>query len=410
MKLFVKHRSMAIAFIAMLFIASCEKEPITCQYDDGGTGSLEGFPSYLVNCVATDFETPITNPVNGQKFNHQKFVLALNDSLLNLGGVQYAIMQNGFVYLNGANGMARASNSCPEVQLTACNKMNIASCTKLITSACVMKMLYEQGLDENDTIGPFLPTSWNCPAAMRSLRFQDLLRHRSGLHPFTENADFDQTLSYNGLKTLAETGPDTDSIGFSVYRNANYALMRIMMPALWKNLASCPQALLDADNITDEISQQYYDEAIRQFVFSPVGADGELDAAAMGDFETLYYRGSSSNGAGNWKNKAGGGGWNMTALDMAKIINGIFNGTVVSSTVRDAMLNNNLGFWNTLTVTDGQLRGHGGDITGLTLEMHSLMVYHTTLNIAIAVNINSGTINGQGLYNIVQNAYNQAWE
>lgn len=103
----------------------------------------------------------------------------------------------------------------------------------------------------------------------------------------------------------------------------------------------------------------------------------------------------------------------MTALDMAKVINGIYNGVIVSSTVRDAMLNNNIGFWNTLTVNDGQLRGHGGDIAGSPppQEMHSLMVHHTTQNISIAVNINTGTINsGQGLYNIVRNAYDQAWE
>lgn len=408
--------SFVLLLTAVLFtVAGCKKNPVECQYDDSGTGGWGEWPAYIKFCTSVDFETPITDVSSGKTFNHDKFIAALNDSLLNIGGVQYAVLQGGFVYLNGASGVARSEGSCPEGALTPCNKMNIASCTKLMTAACVMKMLYDQGLDENDSIGPFLPVNWQCPTAMRSLRFQDLLRHRSGLHQFTANSNFDVTLSFNGLQTLAQTGPNTDSIGFARYRNANYALMRIIIPALWKNLPSCPNALSNADTITDLISQQYYDEAIRQFVLNPVGAEGELDAAAMGDFETLYYLpgGGGSSGAGNWKNKAGGGGWNMTALDMAKVINGIYNGVIVSSTVRDAMLNNNIGFWNTLTVNDGQLRGHGGDIAGSPppQEMHSLMVHHTTQNISIAVNINTGTINsGQGLYNIVRNAYDQAWE
>jgi D-alanyl-D-alanine carboxypeptidase len=408
----IKHPLFIICLLLLISVAACKKTPAGCEYDDNGTGSWDGWPAYIKFCTSTDFETPITDVTSGKTFNHDKFIAALNDSLLNVGGVQYAVLQGGFVYLNSATGVARAEGACPEGALTPCNKMNIASCTKLMTAACVMKMLYDQGLDEDDTIGPFLPVHWSCPATMRALRFQDLLRHRSGLHQFTSNTNFDVTLGYNGLQTLAQTGPNTDSIGLSRYRNANYALMRIIIPALWKNLPSCPGALQAADTITDAISQQYYDEAIRQFVLNPVGAEGELDAAAMGDFETLYYTtsGANSSGAGNWKNKAGGGGWNMTALDMAKVINGIYNNVIVSTTVRDAMLNNGIGFWNNLTVTDGSFRGHGGDITTGSSEMHSLMVHHTTQNISIAVNINTGTINGLGLYNIVQNAYNQAWE
>jgi len=398
------------AFVSTCTISSCKKESVGCESGDTAPTEL---PAYLQNCGSAYFEIPPTNPTNGKQFNYIKFEKALKDSLPAVGGVQYAVMKNGFTYLTGSSGFAREKGACPVLSLTNCNKMNIASVTKMFTVACALRLLYSQGLDETATLGQFLPPSWNVPATMANLTFIQMFRHRSGLHPFTVNSDFDNTLSYAGLRTLAKNGPATDSIGIQNYRNANAAMMRIIIPQLWKGVAGCPPELLNAGEITDALSQKYYEAAIRQFVLTPVGAEGELDGSDFAEFETLNYSVTGGTGfsAGNWSNKAGGGGWYMTAHDMAKVITGIFDGTIVSNTVATKMVSQNMGFWNYLAVTDGTLAGHGGDIGSGSAEWHSMLVYNTANGIALAVNINTGKLPaGGGLSTVVQNAYNKAWE
>jgi len=406
--------SLGIILLSFLFLCNACKTDKSCQYDDNGSGLGNSYlPDYILDCVSVNLANAPSNSASGQSFNYSLFKQALFDSLpSSYGGVQYAVMQDGILHLSDANGEARGFGECPQMDLTACNKMNIASVTKMMTAAATLKLLEEMNMDETAAIGPYLPSSWGVPAAMANLTFQQMLSHRSGLHEFTANNSFDTTLSYEGLKTLAQNGPNVDSIGLRRYRNANAAMMRIIIPQLWKNVASCPIDLKNTQIIDDATSQKYYDRAIKEFIFDPVGADGELDATNLGDFETLYYDAGIENGrsTGNWKNKTGGGGWNMTAEDMARVEHGIFDGTIVSTDIADAMRSKAMGIWNFITVDDGSLIGHGGDINYGDAELHNLLVHNRNSNMTIAVNINMNTLNGGGLYLIVQNAYNSAWE
>lgn len=405
--------TIALLLAGVCGITSCEKNSSPgCQYGTDGAASDE-LPAYLQNCPGTYFEVPPTNPANGKQFNYDKFVNALMDSLPNVGGMQYAVMQGSFLYASGGRGDAREAGACPPLKMSACVKMNIASVTKMFTVAVTLKFLYDQGLDETATIGQFLPPSWNCPADVAALTFQQMFSHRSGMQQFSANNNFNQTLSYSGLKTFVQSGTNEDSIGVQQYRNANVALMRIIIPRLWQNRIDCPQELKDAPEVTDELSQKFYERAVKQFIFQPVGADGYLQRAEMGDFEPLNYNVNGSGGttAGDWKAITGGGGWYMNAEDMVKVMSGLSNGTIVSNAIITAMRNKVMGTWNYINVNDGQLMGHGGDISESNGEWHSLLVYNATTDMSIAVNINTGVLpNGGGLSRAVQNAYNLAWE
>jgi CubicO group peptidase (beta-lactamase class C family) len=402
-----------VLIAAICTVTACKKQKATCKYNEDIISGASYLPAYIAGCSEVAyFEVPPTNPANGKSFNYTKFENAIRDSLIGYGGYQIAVLQGSFPMFVKSAGMAREAKECPKLELGNCNKMNIASVTKMMTAATTLKLLDLQGLDETATVGQFLPTSWNVPAGMANLTFQQMLSHRTGLHQYTKNSDFSNTLSYEGLRTLAKTGPNPDSISFRFYRNANVAMMRIIIPALWKNVAGCPAELQSAGEITDALSQKYYEQAVRQFVLTPVGATGELDAGTLDDFQTLYYSSNGSKGysSGNWKGITGGGGWNMSAVDMARVADGIFDGSIVSSTIATNMINKVMGVWNYLPVTDGTLVGHGGDISGSEGEWHNVLLYNQNNRLSIAININSRTVEGGGLYNIIVRAYNLAWE
>jgi len=416
MKKVLGNAVVAAFILVVATVSSCVKDK-ECKYKrDQGAGA-DYLPAYLSNCTAeAAHEVPPVSPASGKVFSYTKFEQLLLDSLTDVGGYQIAVTENGFPKFLKSAGYARETNECPDLVMTGCNKVNIASVTKILTIATTLKILDDLGMDETDSIGPYLPASWTVPAAVANTTFAALFRHRSGMQ--STNNDFQNTLSYNGLRTFVANGPIPANVGTFNYLNANVALMRIVIPELWKGLASCPAALKNAGEITDALSQTYYERAVKEFVLNKVNAEGELDApTALGDFETLYYTPTSSEGgasAGNWKNICGGGGWNMTANDLAKVMEGIFNGTIVSSVVLTQMQNLGMGLLNQITVTDGTLFGHSGDVSfSGGKEYHSIALYNPNNGLAIAVNINCGfkdPNNGGWLGWIVQRAYNGAWE
>jgi D-alanyl-D-alanine carboxypeptidase len=410
----IKLIGVCMALFAVCLISSCDKESKGCEYTSGDNSDEQ--PAFITGCTyATVFEIPPTDPSNGKEFNYAIFQQLLMDSLTGTGGYQIAVTEGSFPKLEVSSGNARETDECPSVAISNCHKMDIASVTKILTATTTLKLLYDQGLTENDTIGPFLPPSWNAPADVRALRFRDMLAHRSGMQ--SANNDFDNTLSYEGLKSFVQAGTVPANVGSFNYLNANVALMRVIIPQLWKALPSCPAALQSAGEIDDAESRKYYEQAVRTFVLNPVGADGELDVTASeGDWQVLYYAAGDTKGgtaSGDWSNKTGGGGWKMNATDMTKVIAGIFDGTIVNNTILTQMKNLGMGLLNQLGSVNGTLYGHSGDITySGGKQIHSILLHNEGMSLSIAVNINCGfkDPNTQWLGWVVLRAYNGAWQ
>lgn len=410
MKKTLKKTLLALAaLVTITAFSGCKK--------DGGKANCElaeqEIPAAYAMCSKAYFEIPPTNAANGKTFNYTKFMALLEDSLSGIGGYQICLTEGGFTKFAASKGFARGPKECPPMNLTTCHRMNAASVTKMFTAAATLKLLYAQGLDEDDSIGPFIPASWNAPVGVRNLTFKQMFSHRSGMHMNSTNSDFDNTLSYAGLRTFVQAGVNSDSIGLQRYRNANVALMRILIPQIWKGAPGCPADLLAAGEIDDNESQKYYEQAIKTLIFSPVGVDAELDGTNLDEYKALYYvldSNATGHAEGNWKNKAGGGGWFINANDMCNVINGIFYGPIVSNNIATAMTSNFMGIWNTFNTPDGTFFGHGGDISTGSYEMHSMLVFNPSNGIAIAININSKPKTAGGLTSTVQQAYIGAWE
>jgi D-alanyl-D-alanine carboxypeptidase len=301
----------------------------------------------------------------GPSFSVNRFANQLRNRLSgNAKGWAFAINTNGVLAEEDAGGDARAPSE-GRLAMTPGRRLNIASVSKTITAVAVLRLLEEVGLTIHDRIWPFLPDTWMLGPGVTSLRFRHLLTHQSRL--VSTNTNFQNTLSYTGLAATIQTGAVAPP-GYN-YLNANFALFRVIIPTLWR--AAGQQA---ANNDTDAAANFFYAIYIMDELFGEMGdaigqnaSTSELDANP-----TLYYNTVSSNSGismGNWAALAGGGGWHLSARELAAFLAHItYNDDVLSPAVRAQMDALALG-WSPLNNTLGQFGqylAHGGSITILT--------------------------------------------
>lgn len=154
-------------------------------------------------------------------------------------GWQFAIAQNGKLAKSNSSGSALsaadAGGSSVDMQPTM--KMELASATKTITAVATMKLLRANGLTIESSIDPYLPPSWKRGPgfATKSVKFRHLLAHTSGLNQAITAMPEDKRPTNNGwdaMQTVVANGTKVDSQ--RQYKNANYALLRILNAELWK--------------------------------------------------------------------------------------------------------------------------------------------------------------------------------
>ena len=158
-------------------------------------------------------------------------------------GHSYAIAKNGELLNVSVNGIARNSvdlgsgNSRP---WNANTQMYIASASKTISAIAMLQVLRANGLSLDDEIGPFLPDDWARGASFDGaggITFRQLLTHESGigqqldLPTVGENYDSQIGDSWDALKWLVAVGVNVTDKSEN-YENANYALMRVLIPIL----------------------------------------------------------------------------------------------------------------------------------------------------------------------------------
>ena len=190
------------------------------------------YPKYLFFCFSLLLfscdlgnEQILAGP-QGPQFDINLFEQNLID-YVNWGGDQpvgwaYAITQNGRLEKWGAFGNAVQEPDGNTVAMTIDKEINIASVTKFYTAIVVMQLLEELNLSIHTTIDSYLPPSWVVGPNIDGLTFAHLLRHESGLD--TGNTDFNNTLSYDGIKQAIEDGVGVPPPDQADYDNINFAI------------------------------------------------------------------------------------------------------------------------------------------------------------------------------------------
>ncbi len=404
----------ALAFVAMAGSCAKDNKPNKCL---GGEGS--GFDV----CSGIDIlgiEMGHTFPTGGTLDVYEMLTKISAKLDKKVVGYQIAVNVNGLTRATSAYGKAKQSPDC-EITMTDCSKFNIASQTKTITVAALLKLLDANGLTVDSSVSAYLPTAWTRTSYMNRLRFRHFISHRTAF-PGSNSAN-PNTSNWDACKTFVESTPqpafctnpsNPDGNGFD-YKNCNMALMRIIIPTLWRNLATAPAELKNAPQITDELCKKYYELYVKQFILIPANAAGSLKQSSPND--VLYYTFGSKDAGDDyyldWTGHGGGGGWVMNAVDLAKTMYAIGNNDAICTSANRAIMRNHPtlgwsgGFTNAFNTTRGLAFGHGGDLNSQGGEMHGNFAILPN-GVVVAVMINSDDPDGgesNDLFTYIINAY-----
>jgi len=176
MLLFKKHIILYLIIASIVVMVSCQEDDQTVVQANTETFNLDLFEQNLIDYVNWGGDSPI--------------------------GWAYAITQNGQLVRSDGFGNAVQEPDGTTAAMTENKEVNIASVTKFYTAIVAMQLLEELDLTIHSLVGPYFPGSWTLGSNMDSMTFAHLMRHESGLN--TGNTDFDNTLSYAGIKQAVE--------------------------------------------------------------------------------------------------------------------------------------------------------------------------------------------------------------
>ncbi|MGC1204537.1 MAG: serine hydrolase, partial [Flavobacteriaceae bacterium] len=299
-------------------------------------------------------------------------------------------------------------------------EINVASVTKFYTAIAVMQLLDANNLTIEDPIAPWLPASWETDNGVDGLSFKDLLKHESGLQSTNDN--FDDTLGYEGLRNCINTGVVNSKS--RNYLNVNFALFRVLIPSLWDASDDTNAINIELDGNTQFMYLLYMQENIFDRLQLPV-----VDCwPESPDLATLYYNVNDINNQTNgtyyndWNNKSGGGGYFMSATEMA-VVNAYFEHTeiLVNASQRTIMKEHRLGMDledNAGREMHGNYYAKGGSIgnsSNIAISQGVLtqiaMFPINGIDCVVVMNCQGMTFPGNSnLRQLIYTAFNNAWE
>ena len=348
-------------------------------------------------------------------------------------GYAYAINQNGQFKRSGANGYAIRARDVNGILVDPQGvkhheqlRMNTASVSKPITAVTVLRLIQENkvpgypNLTIESKVAPFLPTTWKQGNRVADLTFRELLSQYSGMWIVPGGAT--DTAS---LKSWIFNGVTRKKSDYE-YINANLAIFRIIIPymTLSQRLRDNYSELYNTDAAKfDEYTSAKYVETVNQKTLAPMGI-AEAKMMPYGNtIEPRFYI-SPDNGvtgklAGDWTKTGGGGGWNLSAIELAKFLAHVrYNDKILTPATRKLMDEHHLGWmdpaeWD-LFREHGAYLGHRGDLNGKDAKnvkvagMTSLILnFPNGVQVALLVN-SLGTYGST--HKVVAEAFDASWK
>ena len=298
---------------------------------------------------------------NGPSFDYNVFAANIEAAMDgNALGYAYAINLLGQSAITGADGAAQTPVD-GDIDQSSSKRMTVASISKTVTAVAVLQLLEKNGLTIDDQIDPWLPGDWTKGLNFQDLKFRHLLTHRSGY------AGWGTGGSWASLQSMVASNQADSEAGFD-YENNNFALFRVIIPALWI-------ATLDSDNyseLNEGLAALMYIAYVQQYIFDPIGVNQAMCMNNGNSDPVLLYDVNNPNVAG-WETgdyglNCGAYGWNLSALDLANFMAHIrYNDDILSPANRNLMDEFFLGWmdpgdWSIDLVGDhGVYYAHGGD-------------------------------------------------
>lgn len=223
-----------------------------------------------------------------------------------------AVSKNGELIYTKSIGYADLEN---KIKATEKTKYRIGSITKSFTTVLILKAIENKKLVIDETIDTWFPTITNS----NKITIKQLLTHRSGIHNFTNNANYLQWNTQSKtekemIEIIQKGGSDFQPNSKAMYSNSNFVLLTFIL---------------------EKTFNTSYSELIQTYIVKPTGL---TNTYVFGKINTANNESKSYNYLGAWKEEPetnftiplGAGAITSTPTDLIKFANALFEGQLLS--------------------------------------------------------------------------------
>lgn len=321
-----------------------------------------------------------TQSVFAQNFDTAKlnnYFKALADNNKFMGSV--AVSKNGKIIYTRSIGFADIKNN---IKLNDSTKYRIGSITKTFTASLILKAVEENKLSLSQTLEKYLPSVKNA----EKITISELLYHRSGIHNFTDNADY---LTWNMqpkteqqmVEIIAKGGSDFEPGSKFQYSNSNYVLLTYIL---------------------EKVYNKSYTELLNEEIIAPLHLantyyGGEINIQHNECYSyTFSNKGLKKEDETDMSVPAGAGAIVSNPVDLTKFANALFAYKIVNKKSLEQMqtLKDNFGMGLiAIPFYDKKGLGHTGGIDGFS----SVFIYFPADTLAYALCSNATNMNNNDI-------------
>ena len=223
-----------------------------------------------------------------------------------------ALSKNGELIYSKSIGYADLEH---KIKATEKTKYRIGSITKSFTSVLIFKAIEKKKLDINETIDTWFPTITNSD----KITIKHLLTHRSGIHNFTNNANYLQWNTQSKtekemIEIIQKGGSDFQPNSRAMYSNSNFVLLTFIL---------------------EKTFNMSYAELVQTHIVKPLRL---TNTYVFGKINPKNNESKSYHYFGSWKKEAetdfsvplGAGAITSTPTDLIKFANALFEGRLLT--------------------------------------------------------------------------------
>ena len=308
----------------------------------------------------------------------------------------------GYVALIGtskvvSSGLGRTAADPPKLAMGPNVMVNVLSVGKMFTTIAVLQSLARHHRSIDSRIWPFLPPDWVKGPGVGTITFRELLTHRAGfrldsLRVFKTDDAAREQISH-GIQHVDKQVADYNNIDFTIFRD--------MLPFMEGAPDPGPAARAAA-------ADRFFLSYVQRHVFDPVGVT-DATCAPVRHAMLMYPPPGAGTAPGKQApvppSACSGGGWFMTPASMLRVLQGLISGSLLSTSQRQQMDDNCLG-WDCSIASQAGYRGKGGGpfCDGSACLQIFFGILAGTIPVVIATNSDPG----KPLFAIVQTALSAA--
>lgn len=303
-----------------------------------------------------------------------------------------AVSKDGAIIYSKSVGYADVRNN---IKADASTRYRVGSISKTFTAVLILKAVEENKLNLAQSIDQYFPDIENA----EKITVEQLLNHRSGIHNFTDDADYlnwhtQPKTKAEMVSVIANAGSDFEPDSKAQYSNSNYLLLTYIL---------------------EEVHQQSYAELLKEHITLPLSLKNTY---LGGIINTSQHESKSYRFAGNWQEEPetdisiplGAGGIVTTPADLVKFSDALFAGKLLKYESLELMktIRDNYGFGLfQLPFYNNIGYGHTGGIDGFA----AIFAHFADGNISYALTSNGSNFNNNEISIAVLSAvYNKAYE